>query len=150
MKGIWWASTLLIFRATLSCLSLRSLHTGTRIVSLVVVDIKNRRLAGLKKDTFEELLCTAGIPGQYICRRSFAKDVLLPTKEQAAKLAETCISTKFSRLQPEYFRTRRICVTVSNVSAIITGEIMASFFGAYGREDDITQLQVAAGMAHGD
>ena len=118
------------------------------IVSLVVVDIKNRRFAGLKKDTFEELLRTPCIPGQYFCRSFATWDVLLPTKEQAANLIEICISTKFFRLQPEYFGTRRIRVT--NVPAIITGEIVASFLSAYGWVENITQLRAAAGTTHGD
>ena len=67
-------------------------------VSLVVFDIKNRRFVGLKKDSSEELLRTAGIQGQYFCRRSFAMwDLLLPTKEQTTKLAETYISKRFNR-----------------------------------------------------
>ena len=91
-----------------------------QIVS-VVIDIKNRRLAGLKKDTFDELLCTAGIPGQYFCSSFATWNVLLTTKEQTAKLAETCISTKFFQLQLEYLGTRRIRVTVCNIPATITG-----------------------------
>ena len=39
-----------------------------QILSLAIIDIKSRRLAGLKKDTFEELLHTAGIPAQYFCQ----------------------------------------------------------------------------------
>ena len=38
-----------------------------RILSLVVSDIKTRRLVGLKKEAFEELLKKAGIPCQYFC-----------------------------------------------------------------------------------
>ena len=38
--------------------------------------------------------------------------VLLPTKEQAAKLAESSITSKFFRLQLEYMGTRRIRVTL--------------------------------------
>ena len=37
------------------------------IILLVVVDIKTMRFARLKKDNFEELIRTAGIPGQYFC-----------------------------------------------------------------------------------
>ena len=43
-----------------------------RIVSLVVTDLKTRRLVGLKKEGFEDLLRKAGVPCQYSCRRSFA------------------------------------------------------------------------------
>ena len=56
-----------------------------RILSLVVSDLKTRRLVGLKKEGFEDLLRKAGVPCSYFCRRSFATwDVLLPTQEQAA------------------------------------------------------------------
>ena len=65
-----------------------------RILSLVVSDLKTSRLTGLKKETFEELLRTAGI--QYFCRRSFATwDDLLPTEEQAAKTAAININKVF-------------------------------------------------------
>ena len=42
-----------------------------RVLSLVVSDIKTKRLVGLNKDTFEELLRKAGIPCQYFCRKKF-------------------------------------------------------------------------------
>ena len=68
-----------------------------RILSLVVSDLKTKRLVGLKKETFEELLRKAGIPCQYFCRKSFVTwDVLLPTEEQAAKLATNNITTNTS------------------------------------------------------
>ena len=41
-----------------------------RILSLFVSDLKTRRLTGLQKDKFEEILHTAGIQCQYFCRRS--------------------------------------------------------------------------------
>ena len=73
-----------------------------RILSLVVSDLKTRRLVGLKKEAFKDLLQKAGVPCQSFCRRSFATwDVLLPTKQQATKAATTTITTKFFRLQPE-------------------------------------------------
>ena len=60
-----------------------------RIVSLVVTDLKSRRLVGLKKDGFEDLLRKAGVPCQYLCRKSFATwDVLLPSSDQAARLPQ--------------------------------------------------------------
>ena len=37
----------------------------SRIVSLVVTDLKTRRLIGLKKEGFEDLLQKAGVPCQY-------------------------------------------------------------------------------------
>ena len=42
-----------------------------RVLSLVVSDIKTKRLVGLNKDTFEKLLRKAGIPCQYFCRKKF-------------------------------------------------------------------------------
>ena len=53
-----------------------------KTLSLIVTDIRTRRVAGLKKETFEELLKAAGIPVRYFCRCSFATwDVLLPSQE---------------------------------------------------------------------
>ena len=98
------------------------------VLSLVVSDLKTKRLVGLSKDTFEELLRKAGIPCQYYSRNSFATwDVLLPTEQQAAKAATNDIVTKYFRLQPEYKGTRRLRVTVCNVPAIITGEVLAAY-----------------------
>ena len=123
----------------------------SRILYLVVTDLKTRRLTGLKKDTFEEPLLTAVIPCQYFCRRSFAiYDVLLPTKEHAAKIAGSNIMTKFFRLQLKYMGARRVRVTVCNIPAFLTGEILASFLSAYGCVQDVSQLQSAVGTAYGD
>ena len=61
-----------------------------KTLSLIVTDIKTRKLAGLKKekDKFEELLKVAGIPARYFCRHSFATwDIQLPSQELATKLA---------------------------------------------------------------
>ena len=122
-----------------------------RILSLVITDLKTRRLVGLKKEGFEDLLRKAGVPCQYFCRRSFATwDVLLPSKEQAAKAASTTITTKFFRLQPEYMGTRRVRVTVCNVPAFITGEVLAAFLSKFGRVEESNLLRSAAGTACGD
>ncbi len=84
-----------------------------KTISFVITDIKTRRLANVNKEKFEETLKSAGIPGKYICRRSFATwDVLLPTEELAKKLATNNINTKYFRLQPEYLGKRHIKVTV--------------------------------------
>ena len=59
-----------------------------KTISFIITEVRTRRLAGIKKDTFEELLRAANIPAKYYCRRSFATwDVLMPSEEQAAKLA---------------------------------------------------------------
>ena len=121
-----------------------------RIVSLVVTDLKTRRLVGLKKEGFEDLLRKAGVPCQYFCRRSFATwDILLPSSDQAAKVASSNI-IKFFRLQPEYLGTRRIRVTICNVPAFITGEVLAAFLSAFGRVEEINLLRSTAGTAYGD
>ena len=90
-----------------------------RILSLVVSNLKTRRLVELKKEAFEDLLRKAGVPCQYFCRRSFATwDVLLPTQEQATKAATTTIMTKFFRLQPEYMGTRRLQYATSRLLSL--------------------------------
>ena len=122
-----------------------------RILSLVVSDLKTKRLVGLKKETFEELLRKAGIPCQYFCRKSFATwDVLLPTEEQAAKLAANNITTRCFRLQPEYRGTRRLRVTICNVPAHITGEVLAAYLSSYGQVGEYNLLRSPAGTAYGD
>ena len=122
-----------------------------RVLSLVVSDLKTKRLVGLTKEVFEELIRKAGIPCQYFCRKSFATwDVLLPTEKQAAKTAESDIITKHFRLQPEYKGTRRLCVTVCNVPAIITGEVLAAYLSAYGHVEEFNLLRSPAGIAYGD
>ena len=119
-----------------------------RVLSLVVSDLKTKRLVGLTKEVFEELIRKAGIPCQYFCRKSFATwDVLLPTEKQAAKTAESDITTKHFRLQPEYKGTRRLRVTVCNVPAIITGEVLVAYLSAYGHVEEFNLLRSPAGTA---
>ena len=118
-----------------------------RIVSLVVTDQKRGRVVGLKKEEFEHLLRKAGVPCQYFCRRSFATwDVLLPSREQAAKVASSHITTKFFRLQREYLGTCRIRVTACHVPAFITGEVLVAFLSAFGRVEEINLLRSADGL----
>ncbi len=122
-----------------------------RVLSLVVSDLKTKRLVGLTKELFEDLMRKAGIPCQYFSRRSFATwEVLLPTEKQAAKLAESDVITKNFRLQPEYKGTRRLRVTVCNVPAIITGEVLAAYLSAYGHVEESSLLRSSAGAAYGD
>ena len=122
-----------------------------RVLSLAISDLKTKRLVGLTKEVFEELLRKAGIPCQYFCRKSFATwDVLLPTEKQAAKTAETDIITKHFRLQPEYKGTCRLRVTVCNVLAIITREVLAAYLSAYGHVEEFNLLRSPAGTAYRD
>ena len=58
--------------------------------------------------------------------------------------------TKFFRIQLEYMDTRRVKVTVCNVLASLTGEILASFLSAYSRFEKMLQFWSAAGIPHGD
>ena len=75
----------------------------SKTLSFVVTELLTRKLAGLKKETFEEVLKTANIPSRYFCRRSFATwDVLLPSEKVAKRLASNNINTRFFWLQPEY------------------------------------------------
>ena len=122
-----------------------------KTLSFVVTDLRTRRFAGIKKEAFEELLKTAGIPGKYFYRRSFAIwDVLLPSEEIAKKLATSNITTKYFRLQPEYRGQRRKKVTVCNVSMQLNEDVIASFLSSYGGVEDYTQITSARGTACGD
>ena len=119
-----------------------------KTLSFVVTDLRTRRLAGLKKEAFEELLKTAGIPGKYFYRRSFATwDVLLPTEEIAQKLAT---SNMHFRLQPEYKGQRRIEVTVCNVSMQLNRDVIAAYLSSYSGVEDYTQITSSHGTAYGD
>ena len=121
------------------------------VLSLVVSDLKTKGLVGLTKEVFEDLMGKAGIPCQYFCRGGFATwDVLLPMEKQAAKVAESDVITKNFRLQPEYKGTRRLRVTVCNVPAIITGEVLAAYLSAYGHVEEFNLLRSPAGTAYGD
>ena len=122
-----------------------------KTISFVITDLKTRRLAGIRKKTFEELLKAAGIPAKYYCRRSFATwDVLLPSQELAAKLAGESINSKYFRLQPEYMGRRRICITVCNVPIELNEEVLAAFLCKYGDIEDITKAKSSSRTAHGD
>ena len=108
-------------------------------------------MAGIRKETFEELLKAAAIPAKYYCRRSFATwDVLLPSQELAAKLAGESINSKYFRLQPEYMGRRRIRITVCNVPIELNEEVLAAFLCKYGDIEDITKAKSSSGTAHGD
>ena len=122
-----------------------------KTLSFIVTDLRTRRLVGLKKEAFEELLKTAGIPGKYFYRRSFATwDVLLPTEDIAKKLATSNITTKYFRLQPEYRGQRRIKITVCNVSMQLNGDVIAAYLSSYGGVEEYTQITSAHGTAYGD
>ena len=113
-----------------------------KTISFVVTDQKTRRVGGLGKDTFEEILKAAGIPAKYYCRRSFATwDVLLPSEELAIKLASDNITTKHFRLQPEYLGQRRIKVTMCNVPIQLNGKVLAAYLCEHGEVEDIMKAR---------
>ena len=102
-----------------------------KIVSFVVTDIKTRRLAGIRKETFEDLLKAAGIPAKYYSWRSFATwDVLLPNEDLATKLIGGNITSKYFQQQPEYMGRRKIKITVCNVPIQLNEEVLAAYQAA--------------------
>ena len=99
-----------------------------KTLSFIISDLRTRRLAGLKKETFEEFLKTAGVPCQYFCRWSFTMwDVLLLLEDLAKKLAGDTITTKFLQLWPEYKGHRRIRVTMYNILIELNGDVLAAY-----------------------
>ena len=122
-----------------------------KIISYIVTDLKTKRLASIKKDTFEGLLKAADIPAKYYCRRSFATwDVLLPSKDLAAKLAGENVISKYFRLQPEYMGRRKIRITVCNVPIQLNEEVLAAYLVKHREIEDITKAKSVKGTAHGD
>ena len=121
-----------------------------KTLSFVVTDIKTKRLAGIKKETFEDLLKTANIPGKYFCRRSFATwDVLLPSEEVARGLAGGSITTRFFRLQPECRGGRGVRVAVCSVSVRLSGDVLAAYLGVCGGVERVARVASARGAACG-
>ena len=110
-----------------------------KTILFIITDLKTRKQAGIKKDTFEELIKAAGIPARYFCRRSFSTwDVLMPSEDLAKNLGGSNISSKCYLLQPEYKGHRRIRVTVCNVPIQFKGDILTAYLSEYGDIEDIT------------
>ena len=77
-----------------------------KTLSYIITDLRTRILAGIRKETFEELLKSAGISCWYFCWRSFATwDV---SEKLAMKLGRSNVITKHFRLQLEYKGTRHL------------------------------------------
>ena len=91
---------------------------------------------------------TADITGQSISADE-ASQLWMCCCRQKSKLSESCITTKFFRLQPEYMDTQRICVTVCNVPANLPGLLVASL-SAYSRVEEMAQLRATTETIHGD
>ena len=117
----------------------------------MITDLKNKRLAGIRKDTFEELLKSAGIPCRYFYWQSFATwNVLLPSEELIKKLTRINVTIKNFRFQPEYRDTWRIRVTVCSVPIQLNGEVLAAYMSVYGSVKEVSMVHSAGRMAHGD
>ena len=110
-----------------------------KTLSFIITDLRTRRLAGVKKETFEELLKSTGIPFRHFCRCSFATwDVLLRSEVLVVKLAGSNVSTKHFRLQPEYRGKRQIRITVCNVTLKLNGDVLAAYLSAQGSLEEVT------------
>ena len=119
-------------------------------LSFVVADVGTRRLAGIGREAFEDLLKAASIPGRCFCRRSFATwDVLLPSEEVAKGLAGGSIAARFFRLQPEYRGRGGVRVAVCSVSVQLSGDVLAAYLSMYGGVEQVTQVASARGAACG-
>ena len=121
-----------------------------KILFYIIKDLRTKRLAKIRKDTFEELLKSAGIPCRYFCRQSFPTwDVLLPSEELAMKLAGSNVTTKHFQLQPEYKHIRWFKVTVCCVPMQLNGDILAAYMSAY-CSVEMSAVHSANRMVHGD
>ena len=122
-----------------------------KTLSYIITDLRTKRLAEIRRETFKELLKSTGIPCWYFCRQSFVTwDVLLPLEELAVDLTGSNVSTKHFRLQPEYKGTRRIKVTMCSVLVQLNRDILAAYMSAYGSVKEVTTVRSADGTAHSD
>ena len=121
-------------------------ETEPKTLSYIITDLRHKRLAGIMKDTFEDLLKSLGIPCRDICRRSFATlDVPL-----AKKLAGSNVPTKNFRFQPEYKGTWWIQVTVCCVLVQLNGDVIAVYMNTNGNVKEVTMVRLADVTVHGD
>ena len=94
---------------------------------------------------------STGIPWWHFCWCSFATlNVLLSLEELAVKLAGSNVSTKYFQLQLEYRGKREIKVTVCNVPLQLNGDVLAVYLSVYANVEEVMQIRLADGMAHGD
>ena len=134
------------FKKPTSCLSLNTYRQSSRRLPLVISDLQTKRLAGLTRERFEEILKVTGTPCRYFCRRSFATwNKLLPSKEAIQKLAQGNIIIKHHKLQPEYMGTRKIKVILTNVHVTLPGHVLASFMPKYSQVENFDAVQGSVG-----
>ena len=75
----------------------------------------------------------------------------MPSQELETKLAgNSCITSKYYRLQQEYMGKRRINVTVCNVPIQLSGGVLAAFLSDFGDVEDFSTIKSSSGTAHGD
>ena len=121
-----------------------------KTLSFIITDLRTRKLAGIKKETFEELLKSASIPCRYFCRWSFAIwDVLLPSEGMAVNVTGINVSPKHFRLKPEYTGTRQIKVTVCSIPVQLNGG-RPRCIHAYGSVGEVTPVRLVDRTAHDD
>ena len=73
-----------------------TIQLETRTVSFIIMDLRSKRLASLKKKAFLELLRSFRAPCWYYSRQSYATwDIQLPTETEAKKYAAKNIVIKF-------------------------------------------------------
>ena len=115
-----------------------------------ITDLRTRRLAGLKKEMFEELLKSAGISCRYFCRCWFTTCDVLLLSEERVKLAGINVSTKYIRLQLAYRGKRQIKITVCKVPLQLNGDVLAAYLSVYGSVEEVTLIRSADGTARED
>ena len=122
-----------------------------RVLSLVATDRNTKRLTGAKREDVVELLLANGIPAKYICRRSFGTwDILLPTEEEAKKLAKEIVYHKQLRMQPEYRGRRKTNITIYNVPVDLSTEYLAAFLSKYGDVEAMSPSYERGSIQTGD
>lgn len=118
-----------------------------RVLSLIISDMPENRLLGMKKEDMAGLLHKLNIPVLYLYQRSYAMwDILLPTKEDAERLSLQEIKYGRTKLKPEYQGRTRTRVQVFNVPMQISAEILGSFFTQFGEVEKITPVRSKTGM----
>ena len=126
---------------------------GPGTLSFVVADIGTGRLAGIGRETFEDLLGAAGVPGRCFCRKGFAAwGVLLPSEEVARGLAGCGIAARFFRLQPECRGGGGVRVAVCSVSVQLGGGVLTAYLGVCGGVERVAQVaacSLCASMGEG-
>lgn len=85
---------------------------------LVTSDDKNKGLISVNKDKFLTMFIETNIPATYAVRRSYAMwNILLPTAEEAEKVARTDVVWKGIWYKPEYLERRKTVVFALGIAS---------------------------------